>query len=83
MFDVFLKPKATKDLDKLDKKFFNSVLTKINELKTNPFPTGAIKLTDSEVYRIRVGSFRIIYEIFFDNKEIYISRVINRKDAYK
>ncbi|MEH1812207.1 MAG: type II toxin-antitoxin system RelE/ParE family toxin [Nostoc sp.] len=43
------------------------IQTKIDDLVDNPRPNGVVKLEDSDNgYRIRVGSYRVIYDIFDD-----------------
>ena len=50
----------------------------------NPFPYDSKKLKANEnAYRIRVGNYRILYEVFKQNLIIKIVRVAHRKDAYK
>lgn len=83
MYNILLKPKAVKDLNKIDKIYFSRIQKKIKLLGENPRTIGAIKLTNEEIYRVRVGNYRIIYEIFDKEKNIIISRIRHRKDVYK
>ncbi len=83
MYKTYLKPKAVKDLDKIPNKYFINIKKKIESLSENPRATGSLKLTNQEIYRIRVGVYRIIYEINDTKQEITISRVRHRKDIYK
>ena len=83
MYELFLKPRAVKDLDKIPNKYFINIKKKIKTLSNNPRVIGSLKLTNEEIYRIRVGVYRIIYEINDAGQEITISRVRHRKDAYK
>ena len=48
----------------------------------NPRPPGAMKLTNSELYRIRVSTYRVIYEINDREIKIVIIRIRHRRDAY-
>ena len=49
-----------------------------------PQPSGVIKLTGyTHTYRIRVGDFRVIYDVFDDTLLIEIIRVRDRKDVYR
>jgi mRNA interferase RelE/StbE len=52
-------------------------------MENNPRPDGCIKLSDSEEYRIRVGIYRILYEIDDDRKIVSIYKIEHRKDIYK
>jgi len=71
---------AQKDLDNLEKRFFEQIKDKINSLKSNSRPCGCLKLTAEEGYRIRSGNFRILYRIDDKNKIIYIYRIKYRKE---
>ena len=58
---------AFKQLKKLPIKVRTRIQTKIDDLADNPRPKGVVKLEDSDNgYRIRVGSYRVIYDIFND-----------------
>jgi mRNA interferase RelE/StbE len=53
-------------------------------LKDNPKPTDLRKITSSEnYYRIKVGDYRIIYDINYKEKRINIFRIRHRKEAYR
>jgi mRNA interferase RelE/StbE len=83
-YSLIIPKSVQKQLDRLPDAVFQRVLKKINALKTEPLPAGAIKLkgNDSE-YRIRVGDYRIRYKIYNDEKRIIISRCSHRKDVYR
>jgi mRNA interferase RelE/StbE len=82
--EIFIEKKAEKDLRRLPKNYQNKIIQKILDLKDNPKPIEARKITFSEnYYRIRVGDYRIIYEINYKEKRINIFRVRHRKEVYK
>ena len=56
----------------------------ILNLQNNPRPHGCKKLTgSSHVYRIRVGIYRVVYEIIDKQLVVYIFDVEHRKDVYR
>jgi mRNA interferase RelE/StbE len=55
----------------------------IMRLADNPRPHGVKKLTDREGYRIRVGDFRVLYQINDSAGTIIIYRVMSRGDVYR
>lgn len=60
------------------------VLRKIEGLKSNPFPRAAIKLSGAErLYRIRVGEYRVVYEVDARAREVIIHYVRHRRDVYR
>jgi len=83
-YEIFIEKKAEKDLRRLPKNYQNKIIQKILNLKDNPKPIEARKITSSEnYYRIKVGDYRIIYEINYKEKRINIFRVRHRKEAYR
>lgn len=56
----------------------------VHALASDPFPHGARKLSGSEhTYRIRMGDYRMIYNVLEKESRVEISRVRHRKDAYR
>lgn len=82
-YQINIKPSAQKDLDKLPDKEVIRVASKIFLLSQNPRTIGTQKLTEQEAYRIRVGNYRILFEIDDAAETIVIYRVKHRKEAYK
>lgn len=84
MYDVLLERNAERDLKRLSKEYFNRIIPEIRELAKNPRPSGSRKLTGSKSdWRIRVGDYRIIYQIDDKKKYIKIMRVRHRREAYR
>ncbi|MDR3625954.1 MAG: type II toxin-antitoxin system RelE/ParE family toxin [Ignavibacteriaceae bacterium] len=82
-YNIYIKPSASKDLDTLPDEQLKKILHHIELLKVEPRPIGVQKLSNKEGYRIRSGSYRILFEINEKIKTISIYRVKHRKDAYK
>jgi len=83
MYNIRIKKSANKDLDALDDKTYIRIDRNIQRLINDPFPRGVKKLTGEENrYRIRVGKYRILYEIDQKDKTIVIYRIKLRKTAY-
>ena len=72
-----------KDLKRIGKRDASRILKAIDRLEANPRPPTCKKLTDRELYRIRVGNYRVVYEIFDDRLVIMIVKVGDRKDVYR
>jgi mRNA interferase RelE/StbE len=77
-----LLPQAQKDLDSFRGKIFQQIKKKILSLSKNPCPSGYLKLTAEEGYRLRSGNYRIIYRIDDKEKIVYLYRIKHRKEAY-
>lgn len=83
-FQVEWKNSALKEIEKLPRQIVTRVVAAVDKLSDNPFPQGVRKLVGSEFsYRVRVGDYRVIYNIFQNRLVIEIVRVRHRKDAYK
>ncbi len=82
-FTVLIERYALKQILNLDKKVIPLIKSAISDLADNPRPFGYKKLKGEEAYRIRVGVYRIIYEI--DNNRIIVTVVSvgHRKEIYK
>lgn len=75
--------KAAKDLDSVAGRDFEALKKRMLNLSDNPRPLGSQKLTNEEGYRIRAGTFRILYRIDDNVNEVIIYRVKHRREAYR
>jgi mRNA interferase RelE/StbE len=75
--------KAKKSLKKLDASTRQRVMSKLALLKTNPRGLDAIKLVGSESWRIRVGDYRIIYDIQDSFLIITVIKIGHRREVYR
>jgi mRNA interferase RelE/StbE len=75
--------RAEKELGALDSKPYQAIKEKIYELGDNPRPAGCRKLTDLSAWRLRVGDYRVVYEINDKTKTVTVLRVGHRKDVYR
>ena len=81
-YSIFILRSAQKELAKLPSDVYERVRDKIYSLPSHPRPSGSKKLTARPAWRIRVGNYRIIYEINDKEKTILIVHIGHRKDAY-
>lgn len=78
---INIRRTAIKDLKKIDKQAKQRIHDKIMELQQFPNVSNIKKLTNFEpAYRIRVGDYRILFDVF--ESHIEIGRVLHRKDSY-
>ena len=82
-YTVLIERYAQKQIMKLDKKIIRVIKSAIAKLANNPKPHGYKKLKGENAYRIRVGDYRIIYEIDNDVILVTVVSVGHRKDIYK
>ncbi len=73
-----------KDLRKIPPSEVRKIIDQVGSLAENPYPTGTTKLSGSDnAFRIRVGDYRILYEVFEDVLIVEVIRVAHRKDVYR
>jgi mRNA interferase RelE/StbE len=83
-YKIEWKRSAAKELKLLPKETIKKILKAIEELSLNPFLPKTKKLIGSEhTFRIRVGDYRIIYDIYSKLLVIEIIRVGHRRDIYE
>ena len=83
MWTVDIKRAARKQLERIDKKSAKRIAEKIEGLSKNPLPANVKKLRHEPGYRERAGDYRIIYEIDFKTKSVYISKIGLRGKVYR
>lgn len=81
---VILAPAAQKSLDKIPRNFRRRILDALEELVDDPRPSGCVKLLgEDNLWRIRVGDYRIVYTIDDKKLMVLVVRVAHRKDVYR
>jgi mRNA interferase RelE/StbE len=85
MYQIVLKESARKELLRIPKVAIGKIAHAIDGLEIEPRPLGVKKLKGSEedLYRIRVGDYRIIYAISDTIRVVNIRKIGHRKDIYK
>ena len=83
-FSVQWRSSTKKDLRGLPRLEVVRILEAVGQLAGEPLPHGSQKLAGSErTYRIKVGDYRVIYEVLGARSIIEIQRVRHRKDVYR
>jgi mRNA interferase RelE/StbE len=82
-YSINIKKRAAKSLANLSERDYQRIRDKIRELGENPRPLGCLKLTGREGWRIRIGIYRVIYEIDDRNKKVTILDIGHRRDIYR
>ena len=82
-YTVQIERSAQKQLAKISSPYFEAITEKILSLEQNPRPPGCKKLTGRESWRIRVGDYRVIYNISDHLLQIIVIDIGNRKEIYR
>lgn len=83
VYKVFFKKSVRKDFQSIPKKQLIIILEKIDLLSSNPRPSGSLKLSGQEWYRIRQGNYRVLYSIQDEELTIWVVKVAHRKRVYR
>ena len=84
MYRVLLERAAEKDLARLSSEIHARVIAAIQALAKNPRPSGCRKLAGSKHdWRIRVGDYRVVYEIADEIRVVRVNRVRHRREVYR
>jgi len=83
VYNILLKDSVRKDLDSIPGNDLRRIIERIGSLAENPRPVGCEKLSGQERYRIRQGSYRIIYSIQDAELTIWVIKVGHRREVYR
>tara|TARA_Y100000310_G_scaffold138173_1_gene137083 strand:+ start:16477 stop:16722 length:246 start_codon:yes stop_codon:yes gene_type:complete len=81
MFNIEWKENAIKELAKLEKNIATRIYKKVSSLKENFNSVDIKRLQNSNLFRLRIGDYRVLFEI--KNNIILILKIGNRKSIYK
>ncbi len=82
-FRIKYRASFEKEIRRVPRAHVARIAAHIDSLSLDPFPSGSKKLGGEDVYRIRVGDYRIVYSLDTDKKTIIIEMVKHRKDIYR
>ena len=84
MFKILYAASVLKDLKKIDKRSLRLIKKRLEELRNFPNVPNIKHLSSHPLadYRMRVGNYRILFDVNWEKKEIYVLKVGHRKDVY-
>ena len=82
-YAIAILRRAQRELQRLPHEDYERVREAIRALAQNPRPTGCLALTGRAGWRIRVGNYRVIYEISDVQHTVTILHVGHRRDVYR
>ena len=83
-YRVEIARSAAKDLRGIDPKWIPRIVAAIETLESDPRPAGCKKLVGSDhTYRLRIGDYRVVYDIQDDALIILVVRIRHRRDVYR
>lgn len=82
-FSLSIKQSAAKSLETVPKPDRLRIIDVIDALRTNPAAGSLLKGELSGLRRVRVGSYRVVYEVVEDRLTILVVRIGHRRDVYR
>jgi mRNA interferase RelE/StbE len=83
-YKIEWKRSAEKELRAIDKQHIPKIIETVESLVIDPFPSKSRKLRDVEKsYRIRVGNYRVVYQVDVEEGIVTIYHIRHRKDIYR
>jgi len=81
-YRLFIEKSAQKKLDKITNPYQDKIINAIQDLSESQRPSGVKKLSGRDAWRIRIGNYRVIYEIDDNRQTVLIVNIDHRKDIY-
>jgi mRNA interferase RelE/StbE len=83
-YTIQFKPLALRQLEKLPRDVQKRLAAKIETLKGDPFPDGCKKMAAiADTWRVRVGDYRVVYQVHRGILLVLVLTVGHRKDVYR
>lgn len=85
LYKLSIKPSAGKEIEAVGSKSDRSrIVARIAALAENPRPHGSEKLAGyDDRYRVRQGSYRVVYQIDDDSRHVTIYKIGHRREVYR
>ena len=83
-YSLSYRPSVEKDLRSIPHALVVRIIARMERLPSDPFPVQSAKLQGAErLYRLRVGDYRIVYEVDPEARHILVQYVRHRRDVYR
>lgn len=82
-YTVRLKRSAEQELRRLPRDNIPRILSRMQQLASQPRPPGCKKLTGEEEYRVRRGDFRILYTVDDQQRLVEVVKIAHRREVYR
>ena len=82
-YKVLIKPSAVKEIEAIPKKDRLRIVKRIQALADYPRPPACEKLSGEDKFRVRQGSYRVVYSISDDERTLLVVKVGHRREVYR
>jgi mRNA interferase RelE/StbE len=83
-YELRIKPSAVREIERIDTRTDRQrVVRRIQALAEDPRPPDCEKLAGRKGYRVRQGSYRVVYAVDDETRTVRIVKVGHRRDVYR
>lgn len=82
-YELRVRPSVAKDMRGIPRNDVKRILTRMEALRDDPRAPGCEKLGGAELYRVRQGVYRIVYDIHDEQIVVEVIRVAHRGEVYR
>ena len=83
-YSLSYRPSVEKDFRSIPRSFVARITARIERLPSDPFPPQSAKLQGADrLHRLRVGDYRVVYEVDMEALHIVVQYVRHRRDVYR
>ncbi len=82
-YRIIIRSSAEKEFGRLSHEVQRRLAKKLLLLESNPFPVGVIALQGREGFRIRIGDYRVLYQVNEAAKQVHVTGIGHRSDIYR
>jgi mRNA interferase RelE/StbE len=82
-YTILILPRVQKQLRRLPRDPYERIRDTIRSLAKEPRPRGSVKLTGRDGWRVRIGDYRVVYEIRDDQRIVTVLDVGHRREIYR
>ncbi|HLC29351.1 MAG TPA: type II toxin-antitoxin system RelE/ParE family toxin, partial [Dehalococcoidia bacterium] len=83
-YRIEFRRSAERDIRRISPIFIPRILARVAMLGDDPLPRQAVKLTEGQgMYRLRVGAYRVIYEVDAVGGSVMVHYIRHRREAYR
>lgn len=82
-YSLLILPRAQRELSSLPQAAYERVKLSIASLHDSPRPHGCVKLRGRDGWRIRVGDYRIVYDVDDEKRLVIVLQIGHRRDIYR
>jgi len=82
-FSIKIKVSAAKSLSRIPKAERSRLIQAIDRLRQEPLAGGTLKGEFSGLRRLRVGDYRIVYEVLHEQVTVLVVRIGHRREVYR